>query len=394
MLSVGVFSLFQENQAIAQPNIYAFTQAGMFSPAVKNALARVYVPNGKDGTVSVIDPATYRVIQTFYTGKEPQHVVPSYDLQTLWVLNNKSNSVTPIDPTTSQPGKSLPVDDPYNLYFSPDGKFAIVICEERKQLQYRDPKTMKLLTALPIKCAGANHMEFTSDGRYAIVTCEFSGELVKVDIVKQQVVGNLTLGNNNDPPPKKSSTDVTITSDGHVYAGDGPQSTATQKNMRSMPQDIRSTADGKIFYVADMMKDGVHLIDPNNFTKIGFIAAGVGTHAVYPSRDGKLFYISNRGCHHSECGPHGPGSVSVIDPEKQKVIATWAITNGGSPDMGNVSADGKELWLAGRYDGEVYVFDTATGNLTHRIAVGSGPHGLAVWPQPGRYSLGHTGNMR
>jgi hypothetical protein len=26
--------------------------------------------------------------------------------------------------------------------------------------------------------------------------------------------------------------------------------------------------------------------------------------------------------------------------------------------------------------------------------VGHEPHGLTVWPQPGRYSLGHTGNMR
>ena len=62
--------------------------------------------------------------------------------------------------------------------------------------------------------------------------------------------------------------------------------------------------------------------------------------------------------------------------------------------MGNVSADGKELWLSGRFDYEVYVFDTATGKLTHRIKVERGPHGLTVWPQPGRYSLGHTGNMR
>jgi DNA-binding beta-propeller fold protein YncE len=40
------------------------------------------------------------------------------------------------------------------------------------------------------------------------------------------------------------------------------------------------------------------------------------------------------------------------------------------------------------------VFDTKTGQLTHRIPVGHEPHGLAVWPEPGRYSLGHTGNMR
>jgi len=78
----------------------------------------------------------------------------------------------------------------------------------------------------------------------------------------------------------------------------------------------------------------------------------------------------------------------------ERLWPNWPIPGGGSPDMGNVSADGKELWVSGRYDGEVYVFDTRTGRLKHSIPVGREPHGLCVWPQPGRYSLGHTGNMR
>jgi DNA-binding beta-propeller fold protein YncE len=89
----------------------------------------------------------------------------------------------------------------------------------------------------------------------------------------------------------------------------------------------------------------------------------------------------------------GPGSVSVIDFATRSVVANWPIPGGGSPDMGNVSADGKTLWLSGRYNSVVYAFDTATGAVA-KIPVGKEPHGLTVWPQPGRYSLGHTGNMR
>ncbi len=85
-------------------------------------------------------------------------------------------------------------------------------------------------------------------------------------------------------------------------------------------------------------------------------------------------------------------SASSISP-RRKVEATWTIPGGGSPDMGNVSIDGKQLWLSGRYDNEVYVFDTANGSVK-KIPVKTEPHGLTVWPQPGRYSLGHTGNMR
>lgn len=385
--------VFETAKADQPTNIYEFTNANMLSPVVKNALFRVYVPNGRDGTVTVIDPLTYQVTETFRTGKNPQHVVPSYDLQTLWVLNDRGNSVTPIDPTTAKPGNNVSVDDPYNLYFTPNGQFAIVVCEARKQLQFRDPKTMTLRETLSISCNGANHMDFTPDGRYAVVTCEFSGQLMKVDLVAHKVVSYLSLVANNQQKIVTHdivSHDFTITTDGRAVVGDNKNSII----QKSMPQDIRSSADGRTFFVADMMRDGVILIDPITFTQIGFIPTGLGTHAIYPSRDGKLFYISNRGCHNKSCGPHGPGSISVVDPEKRKVIATWSIPQGGSPDMGNVTPDGKELWLSGRYDNEVYVFDTATGNLAHRIQVGKGPHGLTVWPQPGRYSLGHTGNMR
>jgi YVTN family beta-propeller protein len=91
--------------------------------------------------------------------------------------------------------------------------------------------------------------------------------------------------------------------------------------------------------------------------------------------------------------PRGPGSVSVIDFARRGVIANWPIPGGGSPDMGNVSADGKRLWLSGRFDDVVYAIDTSSG-VTQSIPVGHTPHGLTVWPQPGRYSLGHTGVMR
>ncbi|MGH8805105.1 MAG: YncE family protein, partial [Polaromonas sp.] len=89
----------------------------------------------------------------------------------------------------------------------------------------------------------------------------------------------------------------------------------------------------------------------------------------------------------------GKGSISVIDFASRAVVKHWPIPGGGSPDMGNVSADGKYLWLSGRYDDTVYRIDTQSGSVD-KIKVGREPHGLTVWPQPGRYSLGHTGNLR
>ena len=105
---------------------------------MKHFPSRVYVPNSESNTVSVINPSTYRVIDQFPVGANPQHVVPSYDLKTLWVNNDQGNSLTPIDPRTGKPGHTIPVSDPYNLYFTPDGRYAIVVSERLQRLDFRD----------------------------------------------------------------------------------------------------------------------------------------------------------------------------------------------------------------------------------------------------------------
>jgi len=343
-------------------NLYSETTTDKLSPAAAKALPRVYVPNLQSNDVTVIDPATLKVVDRFSVGVNPQHVVPSWDLTTLWVTNNAEHrtdgTLTPIDPLTGKPGQAVAVDDPYNMYFTPDGRSAIVVAEALKRLDFRDPKTMALQGSLAAPgCAGINHGDYSIDGRYLIMTCEYQGRLVKIDWINRKVLGYLKL------------------------SGGG------------IPQDIRVSPDGKILYVAELRRGGVYLIDGDAFKEVGFIKTGVGTHGLYPSRDGTKLYVANRGSSRIGGKPRGPGSVAVIDFATRKVVTTWPIPKGGSPDMGNVSADGKRLWLSGRYDNVVYVIDTTTGEVV-TIPVGKEPHGLTVWPQPGRYSLGHTGNMR
>jgi YVTN family beta-propeller protein len=370
-----------QGPAAASTNIYAATGSHDLAPVSLRARPLVYVPNSRSATVTVIDPLTYRVVRTFATGALPQHVVPSYDLETLWVANNEGNSLTPIDPATGQDGARVGVDDPYNLYFTPDGRFAMVIAERLQRIDFRDAHDMRLVQSLTLKCKGVDHMEFTADGRYGIATCEFSGQLVKIDLDRRVVVGYLNLGSKTLNPLKKLTAALFRRRHGDHAA-------------EAMPQDIRSSPDGTVFFVADMTGGGVILVDPIAFTRIGFVTTGIGTHGLYPSRDGTRLYVTNRGWNTTAGGRHGPGSISVLDFATRQIVALWPLPGGGSPDMGNVTADGNELWVSGRYDDEVYVFATATGALTHRIPVGREPHGLCVWPQPGRYSLGHTGNMR
>ena len=349
--------------AVVDPkNLYSETRPENLSPVVAKHLHRVYVPNRTSNDVWVIDPATLKVVDKYKVGINPQHVVPSWDLKTLWVNNNAEGrtdgSVTPIDPLTGKPGKNIPVDDPYNMYFTPDGSAAIVVAEAHKRLDFRDPHTMALKYSIETpNCRGINHADFSIDGRYAIFTCEYAKSVVKIDLVEKKVAGYLKFSKGG------------------------------------MPQDVRISPDGKVFYVADMKADGVFVVDGDKFTELGHIKTGIGTHGLYPSRDGTKLYVANRGVARVYGPPKGKGSVSVIDFATQKVETTWPIPGGGSPDMGNISIDGKQLWLSGRYDNSVYVIDTTNGNVKSS-PVKTEPHGLTVWPQPGRYSLGHTGNLR
>lgn len=343
-------------------NLYSEQAAGKVQPALANDLQRVYVPHIRSNDVYVIDPATLKVVDKYRVGLNPHHIVPSWDLRTLWVANTAENtkhgSVMPIDPKTGKAGKAIPVEDPYNLYFTPDGRHAIVVAEAYKRLDFRDPHTMAMQFSIDVPdCKGVNHADFSIDGRYVIFTCEFAQSLVKIDMVTRKVLGYVKLSRGG------------------------------------MPQDIRVSPDGKRFYVADMMADGVFIVDGESFKEIGFVNTGKGTHGLYPSRDGTRLYVANRGSNKIHGKAKGPGGVTVLDFNTGAVLANWLVPGGGSPDMGNVTADGKQLWLSGRYDNMVYVFDTTTGEVKS-IPVGHEPHGLTVWPQPGRYSLGHTGNMR
>jgi streptogramin lyase len=207
---------------------------------------------------------------------------------------------------------------------------------------------MRMHHSLAVDCYGVDHLDFTADGRYAVASCEFAGKMIVVDVKAERVVRQIPL------------------------------------RTGAAPQDVKLAPDGRLLYVADMVSNGLWKIDARTFRKVGFLPTGRGAHGLYPSRDSRLLYVANR----------NEGSISVVSFKTHRVVRKWMLPGGGSPDMGGVSADGRVLWLSGRYNAEVYAIDTRSGRLIKRVPVGAGPHGLCVWPQPGRYSLGHTGVTR
>jgi YVTN family beta-propeller protein len=326
-------------------NIYAADVAGAMSPVVAGFPERVYVPNTLDGTVTVIDPATYKVIATLDVGGVPHHVTPSWDLRHLYVDNPGSSLLQVLDPkTASLTGDSIRVPAPYNLYFTPDGKSAIVVAEYDHVLEFRDRKTWALQGQVYIQWPGVDHIDFSADGTYLLASCEYSGEVVKVSVAKRAVTANLHVGGST--------------------------------------VDVKIAPDGKVFYVANQGLGGVSVIDPETMQQIQFIATGSGAHGFAVSRDAKFLYVSNR----------ISGTISVVSFASRKVVHTWSV--GGSPDMLQVSPDGKELWATNRFGDSVTVASTKDGRVLHVIVVGREPHGLAYFPEPGRHCIGHNGVFR
>lgn len=333
-------------------NVYADAGAGMISGRRRDYPSYAYVPHNKSGDVWVIDQHTHKVVNKCHVGIEIQHVVPSYDMTQLYATDDLGDVIRAIDPRTGECGRIIKVKDPYNMYFTPDGKYAISVAENYRQLVFYDPHTWKIHDTTTITaCSGIDHADFSADGKTVVFTCEFAGRVAVVDVATHHLVRVIDM-------PTRNTT--------------------------MGPQDIKLAPDGRSYYIADSQSGGVWVLNRSATKVLRYIATGKGAHGLYLSRDATKLYVTNR----------LEGSVSVLDAYTGRVQTKWRILGGGSPDMGNVSADGKQLWVSGRYNNVVYVLNTTNGHLIDTIPVGQGPHGLALMPLPGRYSLGHTGITR
>lgn len=326
-------------------NVYANTVSGRIAPALRGVPERVYVPSSDITSVTVIDPSTFTIVDHLKVGRYPEHIAPAADLSKLYVDNEGSWSLTVIDPRTAKTtGDVIPVPDPYNLYFSPDGTKALVIQERLRRIEFRDPDTWKVIKQLPISINGIDHLDFSADGTYFLITTEFTGMVAKVSLKTMDVVGWVKVG--------------------------------------GLPIDVRLSPDGNVFYIANQGRHGVSVVDGEALKEVSFIPTGKGAHGLYVSRDTKSLYVTNR----------LEGTVSVIDFATRAETAKWKV--GGSPDMLQLNPDGTELWMSSRFDGNVIVVDTTTGQVLHRMYSGAGAHGLTYFPAPGMISLGHNGVYR
>ena len=253
-------------------DVYAAAGAGMLSEAARAAKPLVYVPHTKSRDVWVIDPGTFAVVARYPAGRASCSTsCRRGTCSTLYASDDKGDRLTPFDPSTGMPGAPIPVTDPYNLYFTPDGRSAISVAEAHRELVFYDPHTWAVQDTLPTPdCAGIDHADFTPDGRTAVFTCEFAGRVAVVDVATHRLLRMI------DMPTR---------------------------NTMMGPQDIKLATDGSVFYIADSDQNGVWVLDGAATKVAARDPDRAGAHGLYLSRDATKLYVTNR----------LEGSVSVLD---------------------------------------------------------------------------------
>ncbi|MCS6763911.1 MAG: YncE family protein [Candidatus Protistobacter heckmanni] len=286
----------------------------------------VVILNSGDASVSLIDKATYQVVETYPIGKEPHHLLATPDNKSLLVANAAANELVVLDPVTGKLQRRIPgIDDPYKIGFSPDQKW-FVTAGNRVDIYAYDGKDMKIRKQVPMPQT-PGHLALTGDSKIVFVTLQDSDELSAIDLNTQTQLWKIKVG--------------------------------------SAPSGVWMTPDEKYLLVGMTGADCMAVIDWRTRTLVKSIPTGKGARNFRALGDKRNVLISNR----------ISATISIIG--QQKLEKTGDITGlCAGPDDMELTADGKELWITCRWAKTVAVVDMATRKVTRRIRVGKSPYGV------------------
>jgi YVTN family beta-propeller protein len=166
---------------------------------------RVYTAEQNSNTVSVIDPATNKLVGAIHLGDDvPAALSPLYrgellvhglgfspDHKTLDVVSIGSNSVTLIDTETNKiKGKIYVGRSPHEAFFRPDGRELWVTVRGENYISVIDPVQMKEVRRIET-ANGPGMVLFRPDGRYAFVPSSFTPECDVIDTATYRVIARI-----------------------------------------------------------------------------------------------------------------------------------------------------------------------------------------------------------
>jgi len=285
------------------------------------------VLNSDDDSLSVIDSDSYKEISRTHIGRGPHHLIQTPDGRTLIIAMSGSNELVMIDRTSGVEKQRITASDPYQIGFSPDGKFFVAASIRLDRIDIYDGSTFQLLHRLPAATM-PSHIAFSHDSKTVFVTLQGTSGLISIDLASGKINWTVQVGR--------------------------------------QPAGI-ITRPGGTLLVGIMGSDYIAEVDPTNGNVIRKIQTGNGAHNFLASADGKTLYVTNRVA----------GTISVLDANTLAVTSTLKAP--GGPDDMAMSPDGHELWVTGRWHAWVDVIELASGVLKTSVPVGRSPHGIFVY---------------
>jgi DNA-binding beta-propeller fold protein YncE len=307
----------------------AFAAAVLFAPLARAALGNIVVLNSAEASISLIDPVSQTLIETFPVGKEPHHLMATPDNKSLIVANSVSNNLVFLDPKSGHIQRWVEnVEDPYQIGFSLDRKWFVTtgLRLDRIDIYHAVGDDIQLAKRVPLATM-PSHMAFSNDNKIVFVTLQISGELAAIDLASQTVLWKMKVG--------------------------------------PVPAGLWMTPNDKYLLVGMTGADYVAVVDWRNQKVVKTIHTGKGAHNFRSLDDGRHLAVSNRVA----------STISIIDEESLTNVGDITGLLPGPDDM-ELTADKRYLWVTFRFAKHVGVIDMQSHKLIKTIAVGRSPHGI------------------
>jgi YVTN family beta-propeller protein len=290
--------------------------------------ASVIVLNSDDDSLSLIDPHTHIETSRVQIGRGPHHMMPLPDDSALLIGLTTVNQLLVVDRKTGAVTKRISMMDPYQLGFSPDGKYFVTTALRQDFVDIYPGKLSDNVKPLARVKSGVmpSHISFSLDSRFVYVTEQGSGTVSKIDLAAGKVVNRVAVGR--------------------------------------APAGIWVTPDGRHLLVGVMGENYVAVIDSATDKVVDRIVTGRGAHNFLAKGDKRHVFVTNR----------VEDTVSMIDMQTLKVVESFKVP--GTPDDMELSADGKTMWVTARSRMDVAVVNMETRQVEKRIRVGRSPHGI------------------